>query len=378
MNTEFEEKDVVSDHENWYRRLCAAGVYEREMERIRFSSMLDASQQGNYGKDEPFTFEEWLNKDVLFKHNNYCSASLLKLRQSDRWLWEYEPIPFNPESITSYLFDWDDVVHARATGKATTQQQWEQLVDQRYYADWLKYNVSCLQEILDPYTRRTSKRNTPPEVAPELIDPDKYTHWKNWAGEPILWKSIARFPTAFDPETVIVETSRVDPSSCISKDDYGKWCVRVSHEQGHIPLGEWYEKDDAIACAIEGIRCLNPNTRFSEAELAHCAATMDRREVEMAVAGLIGRWFYTHGRDTFPAHVEAIFALDALYNKNGQFERDGKGVWQLWCEAGDLIRSAFVSRAVAVPEEVSEALDRTWGVFISPDLDENYHDVESV
>jgi hypothetical protein len=75
---------------------------------------------------------------------------------------------------------------------------------------------------------------------------------------------------------------------------------------------------------------------------------------------------------------DAILALEALYKEEGQFKRDSNGVWQLWCEAKYPIESAFISCAVAVSNEISEALERTWRKFISPlPDDKSYRDVES-
>jgi hypothetical protein len=325
-----------------------------------------------------------LGISITFPEYNYSSRPLAHLRRLDGWLWEYEPIP-SGLSPTSYLFNWDDVVKARANGEITSQKQWERHVDQRYYAEWLKYNVRYLQAELDPYQECKRDKNVP---SVDLDDADKYAYWLDCGGDPTLWKAIARFPADSEPEAITLETRTVDPSSCIEKGAYGKWYVHIPRDiegisrrdwekPASIPLGEWYEKDDALACAIEGIRCFQPNTRFSETELAHQAATMDRRELEMAVAGLIGRWFYTHGRSTFPAHVNAILALDALYKHDGQFERDSNGVWQLWCEARYPLRSEFISCAESIPNEISEALDRTWGKFISRKLPKDFRNTQA-
>jgi hypothetical protein len=376
---------VRAERADWESRLRAAGVYEREMERQRIINMNYAVRRYKDQGDEALDYEEWLDTSVTLPECNYSSHRLAHLRQLDRWLWEYKPIPHSADSVTNYLFDWDDVLTSRASGEITSEEQWVQHVDQRYYAEWLKYNVRYLQAELDPYQECKRDKNVP---SADLDDPDKYSYWLDCGGDPTLWKAIARFSADSELEAITLKTKNVDPSSCVKKGDYGKWYVHIPHDiagihRGQsvkpvsIPLGEWYEKDDALACAIEGIRCLQPNTHFSETELAHQATTMDRRKVELAVAGLIGRWFYTHGRDRFPAHVEAILALDALYDKDGQFERDSNGVWQLWCEAKYPIASAFISCAVAVSNEVSQALERTWGEFVSPLLnDKNYRNVE--
>jgi hypothetical protein len=386
------ESPVLAAHANWESRVRAAGVYEREMERQRIIARNYMFHRDRDEGDEALDYEEWLDTSVTLPEFNYSSPGLAYLRQLDRWLWEYKPIPHSADSVTNYLFDWDDVVTARASGEITSEEQWVRHVNQRYYAEWLKYNVRYLQAELDPYQECESDEQecesdeNVPSV--DLDDPDKYAYWLHRVGNPTLWKAIARFPADSELEAITLETKNVDPSSCIREGYYGKWYVDIPHEiagipegrwekPASIPLGEWYEKDDALACAIEGIRCLQPNTRFSETELAHQATTMDRRKVELAVAGLIGRWFYTHGRDRFPAHVEAILALDSLYKHDGQFERDSNGVWQLWCEARYPLRSEFISCAEPIPNEISEALDRTWGKFMSRKLREGFRNTQA-
>jgi hypothetical protein len=124
--------------------VVALGLWERYEERRKIKTRLchEAWQKGIRAGEESIralSYEEWLSADVLFKYPNYSSHPRLVLREQDKWLWEGEPVAFSEDSIDSFLFCWDDVVVLRATGQVTAQEEWNALVEGRYYAAWQEY-----------------------------------------------------------------------------------------------------------------------------------------------------------------------------------------------------------------------------------------------
>jgi hypothetical protein len=198
-------------------------------------------------------------------------------------------------------------------------------------------------------------------------DPDRYIRMIDKFKVETVWKAVAKFERRSHLDSSIKENSEVEAASCVRWNEAeGTWSVEVERDGTAFDFGRHDNVKDAMAFAIEAIRCLHPNVSLSESDSAHLPETVTLQGVAVIVATIIAG---TYAATAIPPRVKAIFLLQMLYWAGGQFEQNRDGVWQLWQEEDDDIDSVLISRAGEVQHEVANVLDTVWSDFHSYKID---------
>ena len=206
-----------------------------------------------------------------------------------------------------------------------------------------------------------------PEEQAARRDPDQYILMVNKNKEIKVWKSVAKFkrrllayiPSENGPDTNVDFWVHWDAQK-------ETWKVVVEHEGDVIDFGHHQSHDDALAFALEAVRCLQPNAALSGAECFHQPETRTLQGIAEIVASTIGR---RCDNEKIPPRVKAVILLNMLHNSGGQFERNRDGTWQLWQEEEDDINPELISHATDIQHEVAEVLDTAWSDFHSYKID---------
>ncbi|MDX1933914.1 MAG: hypothetical protein SFU56_15045 [Capsulimonadales bacterium] len=199
-------------------------------------------------------------------------------------------------------------------------------------------------------------------------DPDRYTRMIDKDRVETVWKAVAKFERRAPRDCSTREISKeAEAASCVRWDEAERsWSVEVERGGIAFDFGRHDNVKDAMAFAIEAIRCLHPNVRLSESGSAHLPEAVTLQGVAVIVATVIAGMC---DATAIPPRVKAIFLLQMLYHAGGQFEQNHDGVWQLWHEEGDEIDPVLITHASESQHEVADVLDNVWSDFHSYKID---------
>lgn len=190
-------------------------------------------------------------------------------------------------------------------------------------------------------------------------DTDSRPCWKENNTPGFRWLPITELRQQGFWETNDEECTPADAASCIWREDnQAVWQVAVEHNGETIHFDEHDHRDDALAYAIEAIRCLRPNAVFSKTEIAHRHRTNSRKAVMEDVGESITNLYRWQNIKPIPPRAQAIYALRRLRNN---FKLNKRRLWELRQHEEDAtIPPQDLLLALEVEKEIVELLDTVW------------------